>query len=105
MATDRIKQLEKFHEEDPLDPFNSYALALEYLNSDPGKSKLLFEALLRDHKEYLATYYHAARLFQEIGEKEKAIRTYEDGISLARIKGDRKALRELQSAYDELLFD
>ena len=30
MGTDRIRQLEKFYEEDPLDPFNIYALALEY---------------------------------------------------------------------------
>ena len=56
MATDRIKQLEKFYEEDPLDPFNAYALALEYLHSEPQKSRLLFESLLQGHAEYLPTY-------------------------------------------------
>ena len=75
MSTDRIKQLEKFYEEDPRDPFNSYALALEYLHSDPSRSRSLFETLLQNHKDYLPTYYHAARLYQDLGEKEKAIRT------------------------------
>ena len=105
MATDRIKQLEKFYEEDPLDPFNSYALALEYLHSEPQKSRLLFESLLQGHAEYLPTYYHAARLYQDLGEKEKAIRAYKDGISLARKLHDTKALRELQSAYEEMMWE
>jgi tetratricopeptide (TPR) repeat protein len=105
MATDRIEQLEKFYEEDPLDPFNSYALALEYLHSNPRRSRSLFEALLAKHKDYLPTYYHAARLYQDLGERAKAIRTYEDGVALARRLNDAKALRELQSAYDEMMFE
>ena len=105
MATDRIKQLEKFYEDDPLDPFNPYALALAYVHSNPKRSQSLFETLLRDHKDYLPTYYHAARLYQDLGEREKAIRTYEDGIALARKHSDAKALRELQSAYDEMMFE
>ena len=105
MATDRIKQLEKFYEEDPLDPFNSYALALEYLHSDPHRSRSLFETLLENHEDYLPTYYHAARLYHDLGEKEKAIRTYEEGIALARKRNDAKTLRELQSAYDEMMFE
>jgi tetratricopeptide (TPR) repeat protein len=105
MATDRIKQLEKFYEEDPLDPFNSYALALEYLHSDTRRSQWLFETLLEKHMDYLPTYYHAARLYQDLGQSEKAIRTYKDGIALARRLNDAKALRELQSAYNEMMFE
>ena len=105
MLTDRIKQLQQFYEEDPNDPFNLYALALEYLKSDAAKSEELFETLLMHHSEYLPTYYHAAKLFQESGKKEKAIAAFEDGIALAKKLNDKKAARELQSAYDEMMFE
>lgn len=105
MPTDRIITLEKFYEEDPNDPFHAYALALEYLNYDPAKSRMLFERLLDVHQEYLPTYYHAAKFFQETGEREKAILIFEKGIALAKKINDRKAQRELQSAYDELMFE
>lgn len=105
MATDRIEQLKKYYEEDPHDPFNLYALALEYLQSDPGISQSFFEELLQAHQDYLPTYYHAARLYQDLGLREKAITTYARGISLARKLNDHKAVRELQSAYDELMFE
>lgn len=102
---DRIAQLQKFYEEDPQDPFNVYALALEYLKSDPAKSRSLFEILLQEHSGYLPTYYHAAKFFQDAGDREKAIALYEKGISLAATLKDAKALRELRSAYDEMMFD
>lgn len=105
MSTERLKLLHQFYEEDPADPFNSYALALEYLNVDPDKSLAFFDILLKEHAEYLPTYYHAARFFQDRGEKERAIHAYERGISLARSVGDSKALRELRSAYDEFMFE
>ena len=105
MPTDRIKQLQQFYEEDPRDPFNLYALALEYLKSDATKSIQFFETLLLNHPDYLPTYYHAAKLYQETGDRERAIKVFEDGISLARKVNNPKALRELQSAYDEMMFD
>lgn len=105
MASDRIKQLQEFYNEDPRDPFNLYALALEYLKSDPVKSAGLFDRLLHEHKEYLPTYYHAAKLCQARGEIDKAVNTFLSGISLARKVNDTKAQRELQSAYDEMMFE
>ena len=105
MPTDRIKTLERFYEEDPSDPFNAYALALEYLKHDPAKSRMLFEKLVDIHEGYLPTYYHAAKFFQECGEREKAIHLFEIGIALAGKLGDRKTQRDLRSAYDELMFE
>lgn len=105
MSIERLKQLHQFYQEDPSDPFNLYALALEYLNVDKDKAVECFERLLDIHKEYLPTYYHAAKLFHEQGQNERAIGVYQDGMSLAKKLKDAKALRELQSAYDELMFE
>jgi tetratricopeptide (TPR) repeat protein len=105
MHTDRITQLQQFYEEDPNDPFNLYALALEYLKVDPAMSRSCFETLMQAHPRYLPVYYHAGKLYQESGEKEKAIGVFQKGMRLAEDLNDSKTLRELKSAYDELMFE
>ena len=105
MPTDRIKQLQQYCEEDPSDPFNFYALALEYLSIDTAKTRELFDTLLERHSDYLPTYYHAAKFFQDLGENDKAALIYEVGLALAKKLDDSKALRELRSAYDEMMFE
>lgn len=105
MPTDRIKQLQQYCEEDPSDPFNRYALALEYLSIDAAKTRELFDFLLERHPDYLPTYYHAAKFFQDQGESDKAALTYEAGLTLAKKLDDSKAFRELRSAYDEMMFE
>lgn len=101
----RLDQLLSFYEEDPNDPFNVYVLAIEYVKSDPEKAKKLFYKLLSEFPDYLATYYHAAKLYEEVGERDEALETYRKGIELARKQQNQKAQRELQSAYDELTFE
>ncbi len=104
-SEDRIKQLELFLKEDPDDPFIIFALALEHLDTDKTKTRELFESLLIDHPDYVGTYYHAAALFAETGETEKAKATYEQGIKVAETIDDGHALRELKSAYQNFLID
>ncbi len=105
MSNERLKQLREFYEQDPSDPFNAYALALEYQKTDVEKASEFFGILLMNHADYLPTYYHAAKFFQDRGDRDRAIDTYERGISLAQRLGDQKAQRELKSAYDELMFE
>lgn len=105
MPTQRIEQLQRFHDEDPDDPFNIYALALEYMKIDVSKATAFFDKLLTSHKEYLPTYYHAAKFFQDCGMTGKATEIFERGIALANKLNDQKARRELKSAYDEMLFE
>ena len=104
MISDRLEELQKFLDEDPTDPFNWYALALEYQKSDQKKAVLLYEKLLADFVAYVPAYYQAAHLYQQMGEKEKSIDVFEKGILQARKQNDFKAAKELQSALDELLF-
>jgi tetratricopeptide (TPR) repeat protein len=100
----RLDTLLQFYEDDPNDPFNIYALAIEYQKSDPAKAIHYFNILLTSHEGYVPTYYHAAKLFQETGDVEKAIIVYEKGIAVAKSQNEMKAARELKSAYDELMF-
>ncbi|HEY0654670.1 MAG TPA: tetratricopeptide repeat protein [Chryseosolibacter sp.] len=100
----RLDTLLQFYKDDPNDPFNIYALAIEYQKTDIKKSLEYFNLLLSDHEHYVPTYYHAAKLLQETGETERAVIVYEKGIAVAKSQNDLKAARELQSAYDEMMF-
>lgn len=101
----RLEQLQSYFNEDPRDPFNIYSLALEYLKTDVTKSKELFDQLLQVHPDYLPTYYHAAKLYAELNDKDKAIDIYQRGMAVAKHSNNPKTLRELQSAFDELVFE
>ena len=104
MIDDRIGQLEAFINEDPKDPFNHYALALEYLKTNASKAFGQFEFLLKTHPDYLPTYYPFAHLLIEMGSDERGEQVFKLGIEKARVLKESKTLRELQKAYDDWLF-
>ena len=101
----RLEQLYKYYEEDPHDPFNIYALALELTKSNPQEASKLFDVAITRHPAYLPSYYHAAKLYETLQEKDKAIQRYEQGIDQAKKQNQSKVLRELQSALSELLYE
>jgi tetratricopeptide (TPR) repeat protein len=101
----RIQQLEGFAKEDPHDPFNLYALALEYSKSDVRKALEIYNQLLNEHADYVPTYYHLGKLYADISENEKALAVFDAGIKVATDEKNHKALRELQAARQELLRD
>ena len=105
MDIDRIKTLKTFLQEEPNDPFNWYALAMEYYELDVQKSCDLLESLLEKHPLYLPTYYKAAHLFWDLEDLEKAKKTFEEGIHLATKSNDQKTLRELKTSYQNLIFE
>ncbi|WP_114750688.1 tetratricopeptide repeat protein [Pleomorphovibrio marinus] len=96
---DRINQLLKFSNEDPSDPFNYYALALEYQKLDSPLAAKYYNLLLSEHPTYLATYYHAAGYFAGIGNPKKAGQIYQKGIELATLQHNNHAKKELENAY------
>jgi tetratricopeptide (TPR) repeat protein len=102
MNHSRIDLLEKFIEEDPSDPFNHYALAMEYIMGNPAKASELFDKILNNHPEYLPVYYTAGVFYSETGNDTKALDILNKGIELAKIKSEFKTLRELQSAVQNL---
>lgn len=102
MNLSRLESLKKFLEEDPEDPFNWYALALETEKSDPSKALLIFEDIITRWPDYVPVYYQAAIAYERVGEIDNAQRTLEKGIDVAQRSGDHKAARELTAALGAL---
>jgi hypothetical protein len=98
----RLKMLEEFMKEEPGNPFNIYALALEYLGLDRARSGVLFEVLLSDHPRYVPTYYHAGNFYLEQGYTDKAFQIFTTGLEMARLAGDKKAEGEIRAMMDNL---
>lgn len=100
----RIAALEKFLEEDPQDPFNYYALALEFLKADRQKAGALFDSLLKKFPDYLPTYYPYAHWMIEENETTRAEELFVEGIRRAQAANDAKMARELQAAYTDFKY-
>ncbi|MEL7005640.1 MAG: tetratricopeptide repeat protein [Bacteroidota bacterium] len=105
MNSERLKQLFTFLKDEPKDPFILYAIATEYNGNEPQEALKYFEILLEDHPDYLATYYHAANLFVDFDQAERAEATFKKGLELAIKQGNSLAHRELQNAYNQFLFE
>lgn len=103
MNTDRISQLQAFYDEDPKDPFNIYCLATEYKDYDQTKAWEYYTELLKNHPDYLPTYYHAAELMIDKDEIDEAEKIIDQGISLAIKQNNQLALRELRNLLNNLL--
>ncbi len=101
----RIEQLTRFIAEDPTDPFPRYALALEYLKTDPALAKNQFEHLLAAFPDYLPTYYPAAHLMIELDLSAEAEKLFQQGIDKARQQQERKAENELKQALEQWRFE
>ena len=102
MNNGRIKLLENYIAEDSSDPFNYYALALEYVKENPHKASELFDKLLGEFPDYLPTYYAAGTFYAESQQDEIASEILSKGITIARQQQETKALRELQNALQNL---
>lgn len=95
----RIEHLLQFVQEDPDDPFNFYALALEYQSVDKNQARLYFDKLLLEFPDYLPTYYHAAAFFINAETTYKVRQIYEKGIKLSIQQNNLHAKRELENAF------
>ncbi|MEQ8627010.1 tetratricopeptide repeat protein [Ekhidna sp.] len=105
MNSDRISLFKQFIKEEPANPFNKYALAMEYYETQPEESLSLLRSLLADHPDYLPTYFKAAHLLWESESWDDADEVFQKGIKLAEEQKDQKALQELKAAYLNFEFD
>jgi len=102
---DRTALLKQYIQDEPDNAFNKYALAMEYFDEKPFEALEILEALLKDHADYLPTYYKTAHLYWEMEEWDKAEKTFLDGIKVAEEALDSKAIHELKAAYLNFTFE
>ncbi len=92
----RIAQLQKLAEDDPEDPFLPYALALEFLDTDPLQAESLLVPLV-EVRFYLPAFYQLASLYFNTGRIQQAAQITYKGIELATSLGDNHTLNELKA--------
>ena len=100
----RLQKLLNFLQNEPDDPFLKYALATEYVNANElDKAIYYYEDLLQNHPDYVGTYYHAGKLYEQQNRKTDAIETYKKGMEVSRAAKNMHAYSELQSVYNSAM--
>ncbi|MEJ7779872.1 MAG: tetratricopeptide repeat protein [Daejeonella sp.] len=100
----RLQKLLNFLQDEPNDPFLKYALATEYLNAnDLDKALHYYEDLISQHADYVGTYYHLGKLYEQLNRKSDAIETYKKGMDVSRSAKDMHAFSELQGVYNSAM--
>lgn len=97
--------LEEYIKDEPDNPFNRYALAMEYYEENIPEALTLLKSLIDQHADYLPTYFKLAHLYWEMEEWDDAEIIFTKGIALAEQQNDQKALGELKSTYQNFLFE
>jgi tetratricopeptide (TPR) repeat protein len=99
----RLEALLSFYADDPNDPFNAYALALEYRSlGQLEKAIEMLESLQHKFPDYVPTYYQLAKLWEET-DMEKAEQIYIEGMKAAEKAHDKHAYQELKAALQMML--
>lgn len=95
----RLELLEKMTASGQADAFAWYGLAMEYRKLGRIDEALATFVTLRDREpDYQAMYLMAGQMLTENQRGEDARAWLEQGIELARKRGDHKALGELEDA-------
>ena len=84
---------------EPNDVFLNYALAMEHLaTSDFTDAETQFKKVLDINATYLPCFYQLGQVNEKLGNNEKAISYYKQGVEIAKSQNDTKALGELNEA-------
>ena len=101
----RIEKILEFLNQQPNDNFLRHALALEYIKiGEDIKARDLFVQILTETPDYIGSYYHLAKILEKLQERSAAIEWYEKGMAAAKLVKDDHAYRELQAAYEDLVY-
>jgi len=106
MANTRLEQVKALLKEEPDDAFLNHALAMEYLGMGENEQAIqVMEHVLKVHPEHTGTYYHLGYAYLGLAKREDALAIWQQGIGKAKELKKQHHLAELQSAYNELLFE
>ena len=102
MNKQRITLLEEFIAADPHDPFNHYALALEYQHAHPTEALARLQKVIEQFPDYLPSYYPCTELTALLGSAQAALAVAETGMTMALKAGDRKTASELRALAESI---
>lgn len=99
MNQERLNKLLEWEAQKPEDAFLKFALSQEYVSGgNDAEAQRYLELLADKFPDYLATYYQLGKLYERVGETEKAVAAYTKGKQVAQAAGDNKTMRELNEA-------
>jgi tetratricopeptide (TPR) repeat protein len=99
----RISVLLELLKESPDDAFILYAIGLEFEKSgDHHKAMEFYSKLIKNHPDYLPTYYMFAHFLYQRAEYQNAYKIAQEGIHLSDKLKDPKTKLELESLMDEI---
>ncbi|MES2681350.1 MAG: hypothetical protein V4635_15755 [Bacteroidota bacterium] len=94
----RVDMLLELLENDPLDLFLNYALALEYAAvSKFSDAEIQFKKVLELDENYIPAYYQLGKLSEARSQTQEALSFYKQGLEKARQKKD-KSVHEFEEA-------
>jgi tetratricopeptide (TPR) repeat protein len=105
MNQERLAKLLQMFEENKVDTFLTYAIALEYLGDSNTENALIwFNKTLEINPEHIATLYQIAMVYSNLGQTEKACNFLEKGLEILKNSKDTKTKNEFRSLLDELRY-
>lgn len=95
----RINMLHSLLANEPKDLFTNYALAIEYAaEGDFEKAEKQFLKVLEIDKNYLPCYYQLGQVAEKTSNKKLALEYYKQGLEVAKIVNNIKAVNEINEA-------
>ena len=95
----RLEQLFDLLKKQPNEPFLLFAIAKEYEKAKDLEKALEYYVENYDtNPEYVGTYYHLGKLYERLDNTDKAVQTYQQGMIMANMEGDKHAFSELNAA-------
>lgn len=95
----KIEQLQELLKENQKDTFLRYALALEYVKiKEFSLAQNIFQELIIEDPDYLATYFQYGNLLAETGHIQPAEVIFKKGIEIATAQNKHKTRQELEQA-------
>ena len=98
---DRKEFIKNEINQDPMDPFNHYLLAIEYQKEASFEEAFdQFETIIANFPDYVATYYTYANALLAANKEDRAEVVIQMGIIQAEKKGAAKAQKELKQLIE-----
>ena len=99
----RLEVLIELLKNEPNDTFTLYAIALEYISLKEYENAIKYLSVVIEQDEnYIAAYQQLGYVFSTINKKEEATKTYQRGLEIANIIGDKHAANTFSRFLVEL---